>query len=62
MYKIINSEFMGFDDTLTMQRVDIIVDTENDIPEPEAHWSVGSMALIADTMIIRVLNNAREWV
>lgn len=62
MYKIINSEFMGFNGALTMQRVDIIVDTADDIPQPEPHWSVGSMALAADTKTILVLNNAREWV
>lgn len=62
MYKIINSEFMGFENDLTMQRVDLVVDTANDLPEIEPHWSVGSMALIADTKEILVLSNAREWV
>ncbi|MBQ8298112.1 MAG: hypothetical protein IJX77_10065 [Ruminococcus sp.] len=62
MYKIINSDFIGFEGDVTMRRVDIIVDTAADIPQPESHWSVGSMALIADTKEIKVLNNAREWV
>lgn len=62
MYTIINSEFMGFQGDLSIQRVDLIVDTESDIPQPKPHWSVGSMVLIADSQGIKILNNKREWV
>lgn len=62
MYTIINSEFMGYEENITILRVDLVVDTAADIPNPEEHWSAGSMVLLADTHEIKVLNNKSEWV
>ena len=42
--------------------IEILVDTEADLPTPETDWAAGSFALIADTKKIKVLNNAGEWV
>ena len=42
--------------------VTIFVDNEGDIPEPEETWLPGSMCLIADTKVIKLLNHERMWV
>lgn len=43
-------------------RVEIGVDTEADLPTPRENWAVNSLALIADTHEVRVLNHKKEWV
>lgn len=43
-------------------KVIIQVDTESDIPEPEAGWTEGSYCMVAETHKYKVLNSEREWV
>lgn len=62
MYTIIKREFIGYNGNSSVWRVDIVVDTEADIPDPEPHWSTGSMALIAETQDIKILSNKGAWV
>ena len=45
-----------------MQRVVILVDTADDLPEPDASWDAGSICMIAEDHSFKVLNNDREWV
>lgn len=67
MYTIIDSEVVnvGKGSKLT-RRVEIICDTEQDLPTAAeiaaGRYAVGSMAMIADTHEIRILNHAGEWV
>lgn len=61
MYETINSNFRGIRDNTAMYRVDIVVDTADDLPVPLDFWTAGSMALIADTQEIKILNNNKEW-
>jgi hypothetical protein len=61
MYTIINSEFIKWDEEIQKFRVDIVVDSESDIPEPKDKWYVGSTVFITETHTIRILNNKGAW-
>ena len=45
-----------------LQRVVILVDTAEDLPEVDAGWDAGSLAIVADTHRYKILNSEREWV
>ena len=45
-----------------MQRVVILVDTADDLPELDASWDSGSICMIAEDHSYKILNNEREWV
>lgn len=63
MYTIIDKDILSCTlNGISMFRVEIAVDTETDLPEAEELWAAGSIALIADTHEVRVLNHKREWV
>ena len=44
-----------------LQRVVILVDTVEDLPEAEESWDPGSLAIVADMHRCKILNNGREW-
>ena len=66
MYTILNSKFIKFEGNKSIQRVEIVCDTESDLPTPEEidseGFTVGSLAMITDTHEIKILNHAGEWV
>lgn len=66
MYTILNSKFIKFEGSKSIQRVEIVCDTEADLPKPEEidseGFTVGSLAMITDTHEIKILNHAGEWV
>ena len=66
MYTILNSKFIKFEGNNSIQRVEIVCDTEADLPTPEEidseGFTVGSLAMITDTHEIKILNHAGEWV
>lgn len=66
MYTVINKSFARYENNSTIHRVEIICDTEQDLPTAEdianGKYAVGSMAMIADTHEIKILNHAGEWV
>ena len=66
MYTILNSKFIKFEGSKSMQRVEIVCDTEAELPTPEEidseGFTVGSLAMITDTHEIKILNHAGEWV
>ena len=66
MYTILNSKFIKFEGSKSIQRVEIVCDTEADMPTPEEidreGFTVGSLAMITDTHEIKILNHAGEWV
>ena len=66
MYTILNSKFIKFEGSKSIQRVEIVCDTETDLPTPEEidseGFTVGSLAMITDTHEIKILNHAGEWV
>ena len=66
MYTILNSKFIKSEDNKSVQRVEIVCDTEADLPTPEEidseGFTVGSLAMITDTHEIKILNHAGEWV
>ena len=66
MYTILNSKFIKFEGSKSIQRVEIVCDTEAELPTPEEIDSegfiVGSLAMITDTHEIKILNHAGEWV
>ena len=45
-----------------LQRVVILADTADDVPEADESWAVGSICMIAATHKYKVLNGEREWV
>lgn len=62
MYTTLNIETIPACGGSVMYRVEISVDTEADLPAPREKWAAGSLALIADTHEVRVLNHKKEWV
>lgn len=66
MYTVINKSFVRYENNSTINRVEIICDTESDLPTAAeiaaGKYAVGSMAMIADTHEIKILNHAGEWV
>lgn len=67
MYTVISSDVINVDKGIVLtRRVEIICDTEADLPTAEeianGKYAVGSMAMIADTHEIKILNHAGEWV
>lgn len=66
MYTVISSNFIKFEGNKSVHRVEIICDTEQDLPTAAeiaaGRYAVGSMAIIADTHEIKILNHAGEWV
>ena len=62
MYTILDKEHIASKDEVSYDRVHIQVDTETDIPEPDASWVVGSSCFIAEDHSFKVLNSAKEWV
>lgn len=66
MYTILNSKFIKFEGSKSIQRVEIVCDTEADLPTPEEidseGFAVGSLVWIADARTFKLLNNKGEWV
>lgn len=65
MYTIIGKIFIRFEGKKSVYRADIGCDTEADLPPVETDTMIlapFSMALIADTHEIKVLNHNGEWV
>ena len=66
MYTILSRKFIKFEGNKSIQRVEIVCDTEADLPTPEEidseGFTVGSLAMITDTHEIKILNHAGEWV
>lgn len=66
MYTILNGKFVKFEGSKSIQRVEIVCDTEADLPTPEEidseGFTVGSLSVITDTHEIKILNHAGEWV
>lgn len=64
MYTIIERESScnADENGKVLQRVVILADTADDLPEPDASWAVGSICMIAETHKYKVLNSEREWV
>ena len=66
MYTILNRKFIKFEGSKSIQRVEIVCDTEAELPTPEEidseGFTVGSLAMITDTHEIKILNHAGEWV
>ena len=66
MYTILNRKFIKFEGSKSIQRVEIVCDTEADLPTPaqidSEGFTVGSLAMITDTHEIKILNHAGEWV
>ena len=65
MYTILSSKFIKFEGSKSIQRVEIVCDTEADLPTPEEidseGFTVGSLAWIADVRTFKLLNNKGEW-
>lgn len=66
MYELINTRFLKLADNKSVQRVEICCDTEADLPTAaeiaDKAYAAYSVALIADTHEIRILNSKGEWV
>lgn len=63
MYTMIEREssYNADENGKVLQRVVILVDTADDVPEADASWAVGSLCVIAEDHSYKILNNAREW-
>ncbi len=48
-FTIIEEKLIGFENGISMKVVEIMSDTESDIPEPQPEWAVGSIAYAIDT-------------
>lgn len=61
-FTIKEEKIIGFENGIFMKVVDIMSDTESDIPEPQSEWAVGSIAYAIDTGTFYVLNSSGKWV
>lgn len=61
-FTIIEEKLIGFENGISMKVVEIMSDTESDIPEPQPEWAVGSIAYAIDTGNFCILNSSGEWV
>ena len=66
MYTEIGSSFIKFEGNKSVQSVEIICDTEADLPTVEdianGKYATGSVVWIADARTFKVLNSKGEWV
>lgn len=65
MYTIIKKDYIKIQVGLASEktlRVDVVCDTEADLPDAQPKWAQGSTAWIIDTATLKVLNGAGEWV
>lgn len=67
MHTILSSTVVSCDKGVKItRRVEIVCDTEADLPTPEEidseGFTVGSISMITDTHEIKILNHAGEWV
>lgn len=66
MYTVINKSFVRYENNSTINRVEIICDTEADLPTAEdianGKYATGSVVWIADARTFKVLNSKGEWV
>lgn len=61
MYTMMESTPTRIQNGDPLNRVTILVDTADDIPEPHDEWDAGSMCMVAADHTFKVLNNEREW-
>lgn len=64
MYTIIEKKHIRFEGKKSVYRADIGCDTEADLPPVETETMIFapmSMALIADTHEVKILNHEGEW-
>lgn len=61
-YEITSKHLVQLKDGGYVFRVEIYVDTKDDIPTPKDEWTVGSMCVIGNTHEYRWLSFGREWV
>ena len=66
MYTILSSKFIKFEGSKSIQRVEIVCDTEADLPTPEEidseGFTVGSLAWTVETGSIYGLNSTGDWI
>lgn len=65
MYTTIRTDYIGIKTGLAVEktlRVDIVCDSEADLPEAQPNWSQGSTAWIINEAKLKVLNSTGEWV
>ena len=66
MYTVISSKFVKIESNKSVQRVEIICDTEADLPTAAeiaaGKYATGSVVWIADARTFKVLNSKGEWV
>lgn len=59
-YIVTDQKFDRIENGITKFFVDVVADSEADIPEPLSYWSAGSVCLIADSKTFKVLNSERQ--
>ena len=65
-FSMIRRQFVKYEDEKAIERVTILVDSTEEIPDPQENWAVGSVCIIADdtakSLGYKILNNQRKWV
>ena len=59
---VIEQKYVRFEQDVPVYLMTVLVDSESDLPVPEASWSPGSICMIADTHTYKILNSEGEWV
>jgi len=67
MYSVTSETFIRMKNTpegvfSSVKLVEIMCDTESDVPEPLPDWEIGSSCFIVDTQEVRFLNSQGVWV
>lgn len=63
MYTVNSCIVIGMKNGKDLYEVEITVDTESDLPNPvPENWAAGSVAVVAEKHIRKILTNAGVWV
>lgn len=61
-YQVIDQECSVYDKNgEPIHKTVILVDTEANIPQPKDEWQIGSICMISDTHIYKILSPERKW-
>ena len=61
-FTIIEEIFVGIENGISMKRVEIMCDSDKDIPEPETEWATGSCAYSIETGTFYLLKSSGKWI
>lgn len=59
---VMKERFVGIEYGIPMKCIEMMCDSESDIPEPEPEWAAGSIAYSIETGTFYLLNSSGKWI